>query len=175
MSKVALWLQRHEYRMFRFVNRRIQHTLLDVFFAAVTRLGGAAATIATSLLLAAFGHGMLRTAALQSLVALAASHIPVAVMKRAYPRQRPYLVFPDTVICKNPLKDHSFPSGHTTAVFSSVLPYMYAFPVLGFALLPLAVAVGVSRMYLGLHYPSDVAAGCLLGTAAALVTIASWM
>lgn len=174
MSRVVVWLQHHEYRMFRFVNRRIQHTLLDIFFNTVTHLGGASTTILASLLLAIFGRGTLRTAALQSLIALAASHIPVAIIKKAYPRLRPYLVLPDTVICKNPLKDHSFPSGHTTAIFSSVLPYLFAFPPLGFVLLPLAVSVGISRMYLGLHYPSDVAAGCVIGTTAALVTVAAW-
>jgi undecaprenyl-diphosphatase len=174
MSRVVTWLQHHDNRMFSFVNQKIQHSLLDLFFNTITHLGGATVTISTSLLLAAFGHGALRTAALQSLVALTASHIPVAVIKRKYPRLRPYLVLPNTVICKNPLKDHSFPSGHTTAIFSSVLPYSLAFPPLGFLLLPLAVSVGMSRIYLGLHYPSDVAAGCFIGLAAALVTTAGW-
>jgi undecaprenyl-diphosphatase len=174
MSRVAAWLQHHENRLFSFVNQKIQHTLLDMFFNAITHIGGATVTVSVSLLLAVFGHGALRAAALQSLVALTASHIPVAVIKKKYPRLRPYLVLPDAVTCKNPLKDHSFPSGHTTAIFSSVLPYTLAFPPLGFLLLPLAVSVGMSRIYLGLHYPSDVLAGCFIGLAAALVTAASW-
>ncbi|MFC0214510.1 phosphatase PAP2 family protein [Paenibacillus chartarius] len=175
MSRVVVWLQHHENRMFCFVNQRIQHSVLGFFFNTVTHLGGATATIVVSLLLAIFGQGALRTAAMQALVALAASHIPVAIIKKKYPRLRPYLVVPDTIICKNPLKDHSFPSGHTTAIFSTVLPYVFAFPVIGFALIPLALSVALSRIYLGLHYPSDVAAGSFIGSAAAVVTYTSWV
>lgn len=174
MSRVVAWLQHHENRMFCFVNQKIQRPLLNLFFNTITHLGGATATIAVSLLFAVLGHGALRTAAIQSLVALTASHIPVAILKKKYPRLRPYLVMPETIIGKNPLKDHSFPSGHTTAIFSSVIPYMAAFPMIGFLLLPLAVSVGMSRIYLGLHYPSDVAAGCFIGTAASLVTVSNW-
>jgi undecaprenyl-diphosphatase len=174
MSRVVTWLQHHENRMFSFVNQRIQHTVLGFFFNTVTHMGGATATIAASLLIALIGHGALRTAAWQSLAALTLSHIPVAFIKKKYPRLRPYLVLPDTITCKKPLKDHSFPSGHTTAIFSSVVPYVLAFPVSGFLLLPLAVSVGMSRMYLGLHYPSDVAVGGIIGTTAAVVAAVLW-
>lgn len=174
MSRVVAWLQQHENRMFCFVNQKIQRPLLNLFFNTVTHLGGATATIVCSLALALLGHGLLRTAAMQSLIALTISHIPVAILKKKYPRLRPYLVMPETIIGKNPLKDHSFPSGHTTAIFSSVIPYIAAFPMLGFILLPVGVSVGMSRIYLGLHYPSDVAAGCIIGTTAAILTVTNW-
>ncbi|MNC45209.1 PAP2 superfamily protein [compost metagenome] len=47
---------------------------------------------------------------------------------------------------------------------------MFALPVLGLMLLPLALLVAVSRMYLGLHYPSDCAAGAFIGTVSAILT-----
>jgi undecaprenyl-diphosphatase len=174
MSRVVSWLQDHEYRMFCFVNQKIHHALLDRFFNKITHLGGATATIACALLISLLGHGSLRTAALQSLTALAVSHLPVAILKKKYPRLRPYLVLPQTNTCKNPLKDHSFPSGHTTAIFSVVIPIIAAFPWVGILLLPLAVTVAMSRIYLGLHYPSDCAAGCLIGSTTALLTVAFW-
>lgn len=174
MSKVVHWLQHHETRLFHFVNQRIQHNYLNYFFTRITHLGGATATIMISLCMAIFGNGSLRIAGLQSLLALTISHIPVAIMKKRYPRLRPYLVHPQTITYKNPLTDHSFPSGHTTAIFSIMIPIVFAFPILGLGLIPLAFIVGMSRIYLGLHYPSDCIVGCLIGSTASLATIAFW-
>lgn len=174
MSKVVHWLQHHETRLFHFVNQRIQHQFLDHFFTKITHLGGATASIMVAICLACFGQGSLRTAGIQALIALTISHIPVAIMKKRYPRLRPYLVHPQTITQKNPLTDHSFPSGHTTAIFSVMIPIVYAMPMLGLALIPIACIVGLSRIYLGLHYPSDCIVGCLLGTTTSIVTIALW-
>lgn len=174
MSRVVHWLQHHETRLFHFVNQRIQHNFLDMFFTKITHLGGATISIIVSLCLACFGHGSLQIAGLQALLALTISHIPVAIMKKRYPRLRPYLVHPQTITYKNPLTDHSFPSGHTTAIFSVMIPILFAAPILGIALVPLAFTVGLSRIYLGLHYPSDCVVGCLIGTTVSLATVAFW-
>ncbi|MDQ1911693.1 phosphatase PAP2 family protein [Paenibacillus sp. GD4] len=172
MSRMVTWLQARERRMFCWVNQRMQHGVLDRLFGTLTHLGGATASIMIALCFAIFAQGSWRLAGIQSCIALAASHIPVAIMKRKYPRLRPYLVLPDTNTCKNPLTDHSFPSGHTTAVFSVALPFMFLSPWAATALLPLASLVGLSRIYLGLHYPSDCMAGAFIGTVTALGTVA---
>ncbi|CDN41792.1 phosphatase PAP2 family protein [Paenibacillus sp. P22] len=78
---------------------------------------------------------------------------------------------------QEPLEDSSFPSGHTTAIFAWTVPLLYAaasgaaFPLALFAGLAIACSVGWSRMYLGLHYPSDVGAGALLGTFTAMLAV----
>lgn len=172
MSRIILWLQQHERRIFFWFNRRLQHSALDFALSRITHLGGAIFTIVFTLCLTLFAETSWRFVGLQSLIALAVSHIPVALLKKRYPRLRPYLVLPETNTGKNPLTDHSFPSGHTTAIFSVVVPIVTALPVLGFALLPLAFIVAISRIYLGLHYPSDCAAGGLIGTTTALLSVA---
>lgn len=172
MSKVVHWLTNREQHLFYWINRRFRHSFLDSLFSTATHLGGAALTISIVLSVSLLGHGEWRTAGIQGCIALVSSHIPVAVMKRTYPRLRPYLVFPDTNTCKNPLKDHSFPSGHTTAIFSIVVPFICLNPSLGFVLLPLAFIVGLSRIYLGLHYPSDCLAGSFIGSASSLASVA---
>jgi undecaprenyl-diphosphatase len=173
MSKVALWIKGHDQRIFYFINRRTQRMLLNFTMNAVTHLGGATATILATLALILLGTTTeLKVTATQALVALAVSHIPAAIAKKAYPRKRPYMVLKDTYIGKFPLSDHSFPSGHTTAVFSTVTPFVIAYPLLALILAPLALTVGISRIYLGQHYPTDVIAGMVLGTVTGLLVSA---
>ena len=101
----------------------------------------------------------------------AVGYIPVAIAKKLYPRQRPYIQLKHTKVLENPLKDHSFPSGHTTAIFSLVTPLMITYPAFAAVLLPLAVTVGISRIYLGLHYPTDVLVGLILGIFSGAVSL----
>lgn len=166
------WLQGHEQRLFCFINQRIQHRMLSRILGAVTHLGGATFTIVFSMLLILLGSSSWKEIGFCCLVALAASHIPVAIIKRLYPRLRPYLVLPGTITGRSLLTDHSFPSGHTTAIFSVTMPIMLFVPVLSGLLLPLALLVGLSRIYLGLHYPSDVIVGAIIGAITAIFSVA---
>jgi undecaprenyl-diphosphatase len=153
-----------ECRLFQQVNRHFDKKLLNLFFRTVTHLGGARITIAATLLLFMFSPRETRLVAIASALALSASHIPVHFVKLLFPRKRPYLIIEKTKFPANPLQDHSFPSGHTTAIFSVMTPYILFLPQLSFVLIPLGLCVGISRIYLGLHYPSDVLAGGILGS-----------
>ena len=78
-------------------------------------------------------------------------------------RPRPFNVYPSIVCNSQPLDQFSFPSGHTLhAVAFSIVAIAY-FPALIWLLVPFTVLVGLSRPILGLHYPSDVLAGALIG------------
>ncbi len=79
-------------------------------------------------------------------------------------RPRPYEVRQDIRLTGTPLDKFSFPSGHTLhAVLFSVVALSY-YPQLSFVLVPFASMVALSRVVLGLHYPSDVLAGALIGS-----------
>lgn len=165
-------LERH---LFKWINGRLHNPFLNFWLFYITHLGGATSAIGINILVFALFPQPLKTTGFQALIALAISHIPVAIAKRLYPRIRPYLALPGTNTFHNPLKDHSFPSGHTTAIFASTVPYMAAYPALTAILLPLACIVGFSRIYLGLHYPSDVIAGAVIGSSVAAGTVALWI
>jgi undecaprenyl-diphosphatase len=172
LNIVVDWFRGLEHRMFYWVNRSISHSVLDQILNKVTHLGGATFTVAFTLIMALVAPGSWKTVGLQSLIALVISHLPVALIKRSFPRRRPYLSLPLANVCAKPLEDPSFPSGHTTAIFSVIVPFIVAMPMLSFILIPLGVIVGMSRVYLGLHYPSDCAAGCTIGIVSAVLTIA---
>ncbi|MUK87650.1 phosphatase PAP2 family protein [Ornithinibacillus sp. L9] len=151
-------------RYFRIVNKNFEKRFLHSFFRKITHLGSASFTISIVLFLILFSTGSTKLAVIASGIALALSHIPVMLIKKFIPRKRPYLVLHDCHVTENPLTDCSFPSGHTTAFFSIIIPFCFYYSVLAIILLPLGFLVGLSRVYLGLHYPSDIVFGCLLGS-----------
>ena len=87
-------------------------------------------------------------------------------------RPRPWLDWPivPLVTEKDP---NSFPSGHTCAAFAAGLSWMRALPwKWGRIAAPaLAVMMGLSRLYVGVHYPTDVLVGAVIGT---LCALAAW-
>lgn len=86
-------------------------------------------------------------------------------------RPRPYNVYPSIVCNGHALDQFSFPSGHTMhAVAFSTISVAY-FPGLIWLVLPFTVLVALSRPVLGLHYPSDVLVGALLGAFLATVSL----
>lgn len=171
MSKVVGWLHEQECSVFKFLNLKCHSRYLTIFMGTITHLGGARATIISTLFLLIFLPLPLKMLAIQSAFALTLSHIPVHIIKKHYPRNRPYLKIPETKMLVYPLKDHSFPSGHTTAIFSVLTPYFIFVPPLVLPLLLIATIVGLSRIYLGHHYPSDVLAGALLGIGSSFVAV----
>jgi len=169
MPKIVRRLYDFECHVFKMVNQHFDRKWLNVYFRFITHFGGAGFTISFVLLML-FTPNPLQTTALASGAALAFSHVPVALAKKLYPRKRPYMRLMGTKVLDNPLQDHSFPSGHTTAAFSVLIPFICHNPAGAFLLFPLACSVGISRIYLGLHYPTDVLAGMMLGTSAGVLS-----
>jgi undecaprenyl-diphosphatase len=68
----------------------------------------------------------------------------------------------------SPSDRFSFPSGHTAAAFVVATLLGYFFPVIALPLFAWAFLVGFSRIYLGVHYPSDILAGIVIGMLSAI-------
>ncbi|MCS3799411.1 phosphatase PAP2 family protein [Niastella sp. OAS944] len=89
-------------------------------------------------------------------------------LKYSVKRTRPYITNP-ALNAKGSGRDPSFPSGHTSVAFSTATSLYLAYPKWYVAVPAFAYAasVGYSRMYLGVHYPTDVLAGAVIGAGSA--------
>ena len=84
-------------------------------------------------------------------------------LKPLIARPRPYSYFPEMTLLVAPLADFSFPSGHTFASFASATALYLYHKKPGIAAYILAGIIAFTRLYLYVHFPSDVLAGILLG------------
>lgn len=173
MRVVDLGLQRMselEIPFCRFCNRRAGLRVRR-FFSLISRIGDghyfwavllALAFIDGAAALPAIGHA--------SAVGLI-GHFLYRNLKRGTARIRPYEEggFDLTVPA---LDKYSFPSGHTLHALSFSLVVCAYYPFLGWLLFPFALLVALSRVVLGLHYPTDVAAGAALGASLAWLSLA---
>lgn len=95
------------------------------------------------------------------------------ILKNVIGRIRPYDLDPSVVLLVERLSDFAFPSGHTLASFEAATALTVRHRRWGCAALVLAAAIALSRLYLFVHYPTDVLAGAALGVAIGL--LACWL
>lgn len=99
------------------------------------------------------------------------------ILKHKTTRPRPYQVHQVIHLGERPLDHFSFPSGHTLHAVMATTVLGYIEPILLVVMLPFTLLVALSRMVLGLHYPSDVMVGALIGAsiATAIIYIADYL
>ena len=94
------------------------------------------------------------------------------LLKQKLIRERPYIAHGEIQLGATPLDRYSFPSGHTLHAVSFTILFGDLEPMSLFVALPFAILVAISRVVLGLHYPSDVLVGAIIGSGIAVTTIA---
>jgi undecaprenyl-diphosphatase len=104
--------------------------------------------------------------------AVAASWTVAEGAKYLFDRARPFLWDTEIAPLTKTPSSSSFPSGHSATAAAGVLTLSAVYPSLAPALVLSGVLVALSRVYLGVHYPFDVLAGLLIGTATAAVVLA---
>ncbi|WP_416151796.1 phosphatase PAP2 family protein [Salipaludibacillus sp. HK11] len=161
-------LMKYDMSIFLYVNRQFRCNILDLTLPKLTHLGGATFTLSLLAFIIFFTNLSNRFSAITALISLTLSHLIVHFIKIKFCRKRPYDSTPNAQLLSAPLHDFSFPSGHTTAAFSVAVIFSLHVPILSFILLPLASIVAVSRVYLGLHFPSDCIVGAFIGTITSL-------
>jgi len=163
-------LDRAESRVCQTFNRGCRWRWVHWTFSAVSWLGNGPVWYVQMLAFALLGGRSGRMAAAHMAVVGIVGVLVYTVLKQHTVRERPFMAHADIAFGIAPLDRFSFPSGHTLhAVALSVVAASY-FPELVWILAPFVALTGLSRIVLGLHYPSDVLAGGVLGLLLARVS-----
>jgi undecaprenyl-diphosphatase len=153
------------------LNRGCSQPAVRDIFAAISKLGDGMFWYGLILLLpVVYGETAIYPAVRMAMVGF----IGVALykyLKSRLVRERPYISLAGITPGTRALDRYSFPSGHTLHAVSFTMLAVTSFPELAWLLVPFAVLVAASRVVLGLHYPSDVAAGALIGAALAVLSM----
>ena len=159
------------YFLFRLTNGTLTTPVLDLCAAFLSLINDYGLVWLVLLgVLAALGGNTGRRAALAGLIALLVGVASSEVLKNLVMQPRPFLELPDVRLLVSPPSSYSFPSVNVAYAFAASTGASLAtrrllgrIPAWGWASLALAAAISYSRVYVGVHYPSDVLGGALLG------------
>lgn len=160
-----------EFALLDWIQLHLRSGLGDVLWPAISSLGNAGAVwIALALVLLIFRRtrrlGLYVGAAL--LLDLVFCNL---ILKPLVARPRPYAVDPSVQLLIAAPTDFSFPSGHTASSFAAASALYFGKSRLWIPALVLACAIAFSRLYLYVHYPTDVLAGAVLGIACGFAAV----
>lgn len=164
-SAILLWIQ-----------NSVRSDFLTTVMTVITRMGDKGILwIAVTLALLAFRRT--RRMGLMCLISMAIGlTITNLIIKNWVARIRPYVLIEGLECLIGPQKDFSFPSGHTTNSFACAWVLFMRTRRrrrwLGITALIMAILIGLSRLYVGVHYPTDVLGGAAVGIISACLAMA---
>lgn len=144
---------------------------IELFFSVISNLGNGKAWYTLIPALPVFYGTQVLYVSGKMILAGVLGLIIYKIIKSTTERLRPYMVDEQIHLGTPPLDKYSFPSGHTLHATSFSIIVLYYLPELFLLVLPFALLVAASRIILGLHYPTDVLAGAILGTCLAILVI----
>ena len=172
------WLLSIDEKVFLFLNRDIAHPALDILMPFITDLNNTIIPLALFLLgLCILGGKKGRITVLVLLIViLIADQLSGSVIKPLVGRLRP--AHPDNLIegaryLLGTKMSFSFPSSHAVNNAAAAFWLCYQYPKLSIIVIPLAFTAAFSRIYTGVHYPSDMLAGIIIGMLVTWAVIAA--
>lgn len=170
------WLWACDIRLLQWLRETFSCPAMDGLMRAVSTLGNAGIiwiALGLALVVAGVRRKEWRETGILLLLCIGAGAVVCnLILKPWVNRIRPYdlLGYADTLLVP-PLGDASFPSGHTTACFAAATAIYAKNRFWGRIAYAFGVLMGFSRLYLGVHFPTDVLAGAVIGTVAALFVV----
>jgi undecaprenyl-diphosphatase len=153
------------------LNRGCSQPAVRDIFAAISKLGDGVFWYGLIVLLpVVYGEAALYPAVRMAIVGVVGVGL-YKYLKSRLVRERPYISLAGITPGTRALDRYSFPSGHTLHAVSFTTLAITSFPQLAWLLVPFAALIAASRVVLGLHYPSDVAAGAIIGAALAVLSM----
>lgn len=151
--------------------QNIHNGLLDSIMVFITSLGNAGIIWIVLAVIFLFSKKYRKCGIAMALALLFSFIFGNVILKNVFERPRPSWVDTNVMLLiKNPT-DFSFPSGHSFASFAGATVIFMYHKKEGIAALILAGLIAFSRLYLFVHYPSDVVLGSLFGVISAIVAV----
>lgn len=158
--------------VFCFINHTLSNSLLDYPMALLTEMGSVYFAVGIGIILLLSKRKRLSISGLALMASVLAVRLACGLIKRIVARLRPFEIMDGVRLPCGESLGFSFPSGHTTVAFVVAVILSLTFPKWRKVFYSLAVVVGLSRIYIGVHYPSDVIGGIMVGVAVGLTSAA---
>lgn len=162
--------------LFYFINDTLKNPLFDFLMPFVTELGSFVAMVAVCiiviLLSIIYKRPYIKRIAFLCLFSLLLADGIALILKHLILEPRPFVTLSNVHLLISENDPASFPSGHTTSTFAvlCVLIFKFRHEFWSVVLILFGIVIGFSRIYVGVHYPLDVLAGCILGVLSAYFT-----
>ncbi len=157
-------------KFFYFVNSSLKNKVFDTMMPLITRLGEDLVIILIGISFFILGKKKGKITSVLIITALFLARLSVLVLKRITHRPRPFLVYENAHLIGTAFFS-SFPSGHTTLATAVCIILCFKYKRFSLIFIILALLVGISRLYVGQHYPTDILAGFVLGSIVAYVVL----
>jgi len=170
MQTFYTYIEKKDWMIYTVLNAALKNPAIFKLMRIITHLGDTLTSFIYILI--SFKIAQLTHLPVDTLVIFSTlfTQIPVQLIKRIINRPRPYVTHENPLVINPPKCVYSFPSGHTACAFSFAWILFFCFPGLGYLALLIATIVGISRIVLGYHYPTDVFFGCLFAFIGALLS-----
>jgi undecaprenyl-diphosphatase len=151
--------------IFYFFNHTISTPFLDKFFSIITNVNNWYVAYVILLLICYFKGGIKGKIAVVGVILLITFSDQVAyhILKESFHRLRPCMALKDAITPLGCNGTYSFPSNHAVNNFAAATFFYFLFPKYKWPLFITAALIAISRVYLGLHYPSDILGGAIIG------------
>ncbi|MFC1594619.1 phosphatase PAP2 family protein [Candidatus Omnitrophota bacterium] len=149
-------------QIFLNINIGLKNSILDFIFPKVSFLAEPLVLLSVGILLFLLERKSARLSAALFILSIIFTRMIVFCLKDLVSRPRPMDVF-KTIKLIGSSVSYAFPSGHTTTIAVAATILSFKYKKLSWLFILIALAVGISRVYVGHHYPSDVLAGWFLG------------
>ena len=159
------WITGTDWSILYGIQDNIRCAFLDFIMPIITLLGDAGIVWIITALVMMFTKKFRRTGVVMAIGLTLGLLIGNLLLKNLIARERPCWLDETVLMLVKVPKDFSFPSGHTLASVISATVLVFSDRRFAFAAIPLAVLIAFSRLYLFVHFPSDVFCGALLGLA----------
>lgn len=158
-----------DFAILDFIRENIANPLLDVIMKIVTISGDAGMIWIAAIILCLIFKRTRKAGVCMAVAMILVLLICNLTLKPIVARPRPFSLREDIELIIAAPKDFSFPSGHTLSSFAAATGLFIYHKKLGIAALVWAILIAFSRLYMYVHYPTDILAGIVMGIICAVI------